>query len=393
MRFSVTRRSNGPARLGLLETPHGVVRTPVFMPVGTQATVKCLTPAQVEEVGARIVLANTYHLYLRPGHEIVREMGGLHRFMSWPRTILTDSGGFQVMSLSELRRVTDEGVVFRSHLDGSEHFISPEKAIEIQNALGSDIVMAFDECIPYPSEEARVAEAADRTARWAERCRAAHARAGGSSGQALFGIVQGGTVPALRRRSAAQIVSIGFCGYAIGGLSVGEPKRLTYEMLDEVVPLLPADSPRYLMGVGSPDDIVECAAHGIDMMDSVLPTRLARHAALLTTNGRMQIKNAAFARDERPIEEDCDCYACRNFSRAYIRHLFKAGEVLGMTLATIHNLRFLFRLMDRIRESIEAGDLEDLRRRMREAYREAGEYGGFARDASNSWNIMVEEGK
>ncbi|MGE5484866.1 MAG: tRNA guanosine(34) transglycosylase Tgt [Ignavibacteriales bacterium] len=359
----------GPGRLGVMRTPHGVVHTPVFMPVGTQGSVKCVTPCQVEQAGAEIVLANTYHLYLRPGHEVVRELGGLHRFMSWPRPILTDSGGFQVMSLSGLRRVSDDGVVFRSHLDGSEHFISPEKAVLIQNALGSDIAMALDECIEYPSDLERVAEAAERTARWAERCKAAHAGLEGARRQALFGIVQGGAIPDLRRRSAGQISSIGFQGYAIGGLSVGEPKGLTYDMVDEVVPLLPEDAPRYLMGVGSPDDIVECAARGVDMMDSVLPTRLARHAALLTARGRLQIKNATFATDERPVEEDCDCYTCRHFSRAYIRHLFKAGEVLGMTLASIHNLRYLSRLVGLVREAIRVGDVWRLRDEIADAYR------------------------
>ncbi len=370
-RFSIARESDrSRGRLGILHTPHGIVRTPVFMPVGTQGAVKCVSPDQVEEAGAEIVLANTYHLYLRPGHEIVKEMGGLHAFMSWPRPILTDSGGFQVMSMSSLRRVTEDGVVFRSHLDGSEHFISPEKAIMIQNALGSDIAMALDECIEYPCDRAMVAEAAERTARWAERCMEAHSRAPESRAQALFGIVQGGAVPELRRRSAGQISSIGgFHGYAIGGLSVGEPKLVTYDMVEEVVPLLPSGSPRYLMGVGSPDDIVECAVRGVDMMDSVLPTRLARHGALLTANGRLLIRNAAFAGDGRPIEEDCDCYACRHFSRAYIRHLFKAGEVLGMTLATIHNLRFLSRLVEMVREAIRSGGERLLQEKMREAYR------------------------
>ncbi|MGE5541702.1 MAG: tRNA guanosine(34) transglycosylase Tgt, partial [Bacillota bacterium] len=270
---------------------------------------------------------------------------------------------------SGLRRVSDDGVVFRSHLDGSEHFISPEKAVLIQNALGSDIAMALDECIEYPSDLERVAEAAERTARWAERCKAAHAGLEGARRQALFGIVQGGAIPDLRRRSAGQISSIGFQGYAIGGLSVGEPKGLTYDMVDEVVPLLPEDAPRYLMGVGSPDDIVECAARGVDMMDSVLPTRLARHAALLTARGRLQIKNATFATDERPVEEDCDCYTCRHFSRAYIRHLFKAGEVLGMTLASIHNLRYLSRLVGLVREAIRVGDVWRLRDEIADAYR------------------------
>ena len=346
------------ARLGWLHTPHGAVRTPVFMPVGTQATVKCVTPAQVEEAGAEIVLANTYHLYLRPGHDVVRDLGGIHRFMAWGRPVLTDSGGFQVLSLSALRRVSDDGVVFRSHLDGSEHFFSPEKATAVQNALSSDIAMAFDECPPYPASLAEVGDAVERTARWAERCKAAHS----NDSQALFGIVQGGTVPELRRRSARQIVSTGFDGYAIGGLSVGEPKEATYEMVAEVEPLLPAGSPRYLMGVGSPDDLVTAVSLGVDMMDCVLPTRLARHAALLTGEGRLQIKNAVYAHDPRPIDEGCDCYACRHFTRAYVRHLFKAGEVLGLTLATIHNLRYLFRLMDRIRTAVDEGGLDALRR-------------------------------
>jgi queuine tRNA-ribosyltransferase len=331
------------------------------MPVGTQGTVKCLTPEQVESTGAQIVLANTYHLYLRPGSGVVRRLGGLHKFMGWAGPILTDSGGFQVMSLSMFRKVTDEGVVFKSHIDGSEHFFSPEKAILVQSDLGSDIMMALDQCVPYPCDPLTVAEAADRTARWAERCKAASP---GGEG-ALFGIIQGGAVPHLRRRSASRIVSIGFDGYAVGGLSVGEPKQVTYEMLEEVEPLIPRDSPRYVMGLGSPDDIVEAVARGMDLMDSVLPTRLARHAALFTSSGRINIKNAAYAEDERPIDDECDCYACRYFSRAYIRHLFRCGEVLGFTLATVHNLRFLVRLMERARQAIAEDRFEEIRDRAR----------------------------
>ncbi|MCR4420164.1 MAG: tRNA guanosine(34) transglycosylase Tgt [Clostridia bacterium] len=339
------------ARLGRLHTPHGVVDTPAFMPVGTQATVKAMTPAELEALGARLLLSNTYHLYLRPGPEVVADAGGLHRFMGWSRALLTDSGGFQVFSLSGLRRVTDEGVVFRSHLDGSSHFFTPEKAVEVQMLLGADIAMAFDQCVPYPVEHAEAQEAVERTTAWAARCLRAHRR----RDQALFGIVQGATYPDLRRRSAEEIVGLDFPGYAVGGLSVGEPKPLMYEILDLTVPLLPADRPRYLMGVGSPDCLVEGVALGVDLFDCVLPTRMARNGSVLTRTGKLVLRNAAYARDYRPLEEGCGCYACRHFSRAYIRHLLKAGEILGVRLTTIHNLYFTLTLMERARRAIAEG--------------------------------------
>ncbi|MBP2017198.1 queuine tRNA-ribosyltransferase [Symbiobacterium terraclitae] len=347
------------ARRGRLHTPHGVIETPVFMPVGTQATVKTLSPEEVWDLGARIILSNTYHLYLRPGHDLVREAGGLHTFMNWPGAILTDSGGFQVFSLSDLRKITEEGVHFRSHIDGSSHFLSPEKAIEIENALGADIIMAFDECTPWPCEHDYAKRSLERTTRWAARCKAAHAR---PDSQALFGIVQGSTYADLRRQSAAEIVDLDFPGYAIGGLSVGEPKELMHEMLEITVPLLPGDRPRYLMGVGSPEDLVEGVWRGIDMFDCVLPTRIARHGTVFLPDGKMTVRNAEFARDFMPIQEGCDCYACRNYSRAYIRHLLKAEEMLGLRLCSIHNLRFLVRLMEEIRAALEAGRFAEYRR-------------------------------
>ncbi|MFZ5625992.1 MAG: tRNA guanosine(34) transglycosylase Tgt [Bacillota bacterium] len=336
------------ARVGRLHTPHGVIDTPVFMPVGTQATVKTMTPEELKEIGAQIILANTYHLYLRPGHELIKEAGGLHRFMHWDRPILTDSGGFQVFSLGPLRKITEEGVTFKSHLDGSSHFLSPEKVMEIEMALGSTIAMAFDECAPYPSSYEYARAAMERTTRWAKRCKAAHHK----EDQALFGIVQGVTYRDLREQSAAEIVEIDFPGYAIGGLSVGEPKPLMYEVLDYTVPLLPKDKPRYLMGVGSPDCLLEGVAMGVDMFDCVLPTRIARNGTCLTSRGKVVIRNAAYARDFSPLDPECDCYTCRNYSRAYLRHLFKAEEVLALRLATIHNLYFLLRLMEGIRQAI-----------------------------------------
>jgi len=356
--FTVTKKlQNGRARLGLLHTPHGTVETPVFMPVGTQATVKTMTPEEVWNVGGRLILSNTYHLYLRPGQELVRESGGLHRFMNWHGPILTDSGGFQVFSLGPLRKVSEEGVTFRSHIDGSEHFFSPEKAMEVQMALGSDIAMAFDECAPYPCSYEYALEALERTSRWAERCLSAHRL----EEQGVFGIVQGGTFPDLRKRSASEIVNLNFSGYAIGGLSVGEPKDVMYEMLDYTVPLLPEEKPRYLMGVGSPDCLVEGVLRGIDMFDCVLPTRLARNGTVFTRRGKLVIRNAVFARDLTPLDPDCDCYVCKNYSRAYIRHLIKAGEVLGIRLTTIHNLYFVLGLMREIREAVREGKIVEFR--------------------------------
>ncbi|MGB9858866.1 MAG: tRNA guanosine(34) transglycosylase Tgt [Moorellaceae bacterium] len=355
--FEVLKTAQGSAaRLGRLITPHGVVHTPVFMPVGTQATVKTLTPEEVESLGGEIILSNTYHLYLRPGAEIIRAAGGLHSFMHWDRPILTDSGGFQVFSLAPLREVRPEGVIFRSHLDGSTHFMGPEESMAVQEALGSDIAMAFDECVAYPATYEEAEAAVERTARWAERCLEVHRR----PDQAVFGIIQGGVFPDLRRRSARQITSLGFPGYGIGGLSVGEPKDVMYNILEELHVLLPADKPRYLMGVGSPDCLIEGVKRGIDMFDCVLPTRIARNGTVLTSRGKLVVRNAAYAWDFGPLDPECDCYTCRNYSRAYIRHLIKANEILGLRLTTIHNLYFLFRLMDRVRQAIAEDRLEDM---------------------------------
>ena len=356
--FTVTHQdSTSRARLGILRTSHGAVETPVFMPVGTQATVKTMTPEEVRAAGGEIILSNTYHLYLRPGHELVRQAGGLHRFMHWDGPVLTDSGGFQVFSLGPLRKVSEQGVTFRSHIDGAEHFFSPEKAMEVQMALGSDIAMAFDECAPYPCSREYAREAADRTTRWAGRCREAHRR----EDQGVFGIVQGGTFPELREKSARELVEFDFPGYAIGGLSVGEPKPLMYAMLDHTVPLLPEDKPRYLMGVGSPDCLVEGVARGIDMFDCVLPTRIARNGTVFTGRGRLVVRNAEYARDFAPLEPGCGCYACRHYTRAYIRHLIKSGEVLGIRLTTMHNLYFIAKLMRQIREAVRKGEINAFR--------------------------------
>ena len=349
-----------PARAGLLSTPHGLVNTPVFMPVGTCASVKTVSPHELKELGATIILGNAYHLYLRPGHELIGEAGagGLHDFMGWDGPILTDSGGFQVFSLAEMRKVTEEGVEFRSHIDGSRHLFTPEKVMEIEMALGADIAMCFDECSPYPTEHARVVQADGRTHRWAARCLKAHQH----TYQSLFGIVQGGLYKDLRQKSAQTISALDFPGYGIGGLSVGEPKDLMYDILDFLHPILPMHKPRYLMGVGSPDCLVEAVARGVDMFDCVLPTRIARNGTVLTPQGKLVVRNAEYARDWRPIQEDCGCYACRNFSRAYIRHLLKAGEVLGIRLTTIHNLYYLCHLMAEIRQAILAGCFSKLRR-------------------------------
>lgn len=340
------------ARAGIMHTPHGDVETPAFMPVGTQATVKSMTPEELEAVGAQIILSNTYHLYLRPGAGLVAEAGGLHAFSHWNHPILTDSGGFQVFSLCERNQISDEGVAFRSHIDGSRHFLTPEKATGVQNRLGADIIMAFDQCAPYPSDHDYAAEAADRTHRWAQRCLKAHDRPGD---QALFGIVQGGVFPDLRRRSAEQIAGLGFPGIAIGGLSVGEPKPQMYDILDLTVPLLPEDRPRYLMGVGSPDCLVEGVQRGIDLFDCVLPTRMARNGTAITRRGKVVVRNAAHARDFAPLDPDCQCYTCTHYSRAYIHHLIKAGEILGLRLVTWHNLAFTIDLMRRARRAIVEG--------------------------------------
>lgn len=337
------------ARLGKLHTPHGIIETPIFMPVGTQATVKAMTPEELKDMEAQIILSNTYHLYLRPGHELVEKAGGLHKFMNWDRPILTDSGGFQVFSLGDLRKITEEGVEFRSHLDGSKHFLSPEKAIEIENALGADIIMAFDECAPYPADRKYVKNSLERTTRWAKRCLDAHKK---PDTQALFGIVQGGMYQDLREQSAAEITALDFPGYAIGGLSVGEPKELMYEVLDYTAPLLPKDKPRYLMGVGSPDDLLEGVLRGIDMFDCVLPTRIARNGTAMTSAGKVVIKNAKYFDDFSPLDENCDCYTCKNYTKAYLRHLYKANEILSSRLMSTHNLHFLINMMKEARQAI-----------------------------------------
>jgi queuine tRNA-ribosyltransferase len=347
------------ARLGKIQTPHGDVETPVFMPVGTQGTVKALTPEQVAGLGARIILGNTYHLYLRPGHRLIAALGGLHRFMNWPGPILTDSGGFQIYSLGALRTIAEEGVSFQSHIDGSTHFLSPESAVEIQEALGSDIMMCLDECIPYPASRTEAEKALDRTARWASRCLSARR----SGEQALFGIIQGGVHPDLRRRGVEQITEIGFDGYALGGLSVGEPKAEMLAILAATTSLLPMAQPRYLMGVGTPEDLVDGVFHGIDMFDCVMPTRSARNGLLFTNQEKVVIKNARYREDDSPLDSECDCYTCRNYSRAYLRHLYIAGEILAMVLNTIHNLRYYLRLMERIREAIREGRYADFRER------------------------------
>jgi queuine tRNA-ribosyltransferase len=397
------------ARVGRLHTAHGVVETPVFMPVGTAATVKGMTQGTLEDLGVELLLANTYHLYLRPGHEVIREMGGLHRFMGWPHPILTDSGGFQVMSLKGLGRVTEDGVWFRSHLDGSSHFLSPERAVEIQLALGADIIMALDECVEYPASHEALRRAVRLTGKWAARCKQyfekqesevrspATGKDGRDSGlgvrdsgvcppptlssqnsapstaspeprtpnSALFGIVQGGTDLALRRESAEELLGIGFDGYALGGLSVGEPKSETYDVAESTAELLPRDQPRYLMGVGTPEDLVECAARGIDMFDCVMPTRNARNGCVFTSEGRLVIKNAQYARDDRPLDPACECAVCRRYSRAYMRHLFTAGEMLAGILATHHNLYFYLDTLRKIRQAIQFGHYEAFRSRVR----------------------------
>ncbi|RIV28695.1 tRNA guanosine(34) transglycosylase Tgt [Alicyclobacillaceae bacterium I2511] len=366
------RDADTMARLGRLHTPHGIIETPVFMPVGTQATVKTMDPWELVELGAGIILANTYHLHLRPGEDLVARGGGLHKFMSWPGSLLTDSGGFQVFSLADLRKISEDGVQFRSHLDGSPQFFTPERVMEIENALGADIIMAFDECPPYPAEPAYLQTSLRRTLAWAQRCKKAHHQ---TEVRSLFGIVQGGTDPALRREAADSLVDMDFPGYAVGGLSVGEPKPLMYETLSYTTPRLPADKPRYLMGVGAPDDLFEGVERGIDMFDCVLPTRIARNGTVLTSRGKLVIRNATYGEDWRPLDEQCDCKVCRSFSRAYIRHLLKAGEVLGIRLTTYHNVYFLFHLMKNIRVALEQGTFALYKQ---EFYRQYGYNGGNA---------------
>jgi queuine tRNA-ribosyltransferase len=393
LKFEIVARDAGTrARAGLLHTPHGVVETPTFMPVGTAGTVKGMTQEQLEQLGVQMLLANTYHLYLRPGHEVIRDLGGLHRFMGWPHPILTDSGGFQVMSLKGLGHVTEDGVWFRSHLDGSAHFLTPERVVEIQLALGADIIMTLDECVEYPASHETLHRAVKLTGRWARRGknlyeeqmgRAARrdpglgVRDSGASGHevagsepqvstpALFGIVQGGTDKGLRRESAEEILDVGFEGYAIGGLSVGEPKSETYEVAEYTAELLPEDRPRYLMGVGMPEDLVECVARGMDLFDCVMPTRNARNGCVFTSEGKLVIKNACYARDERALDPACACSVCGRYSRSYLRHLFVAGEMLAGILATQHNLHFYLDTMRKIRQALVFGNFESAFSRVR----------------------------
>lgn len=361
----IKKDSRTKARRGRVNTPHGPIETPVFMPVGTAGTVKAMKPEEVRDMGAQIILGNTYHLYLRPGHEVVKAAGGLHKFMNWERAILTDSGGFQVFSLGAMRKISEEGVEFRSHIDGSKHMLSPEKSMEIQNALGSDIMMAFDECAPYPADRNYVKNSLERTTRWLKRCKEYHKN---TEQQSLFGIMQGGMYKDLRKQSAEEIVELDLPGYAIGGLSVGEPKEIMYEVMDDCVDFLPADKPRYLMGVGSPDCLFEGVERGIDMFDCVLPTRIARHGMAMTSQGRVNIKNAKYERDFTSLDPNCDCYTCRNYSKAYLRHLFKSDEILSSMLMTTHNLHFLVNTMAGIRKAIEEDRFLEYKKEFYDSY-------------------------
>lgn len=354
MQFFKVHHKYKLARAGEVNTPHGSIRTPVFMPVGTQATVKVMTPLDLEELDTDIILGNTYHLYLRPGMDIIKLHGGLHKFMNWKRPILTDSGGFQVFSLKELRKITDDGVIFRSHVDGSEHYFTPEKVVEIQNTLGSDIMMVLDECPPYPATREYVADSLDKTIEWAKRAKHAHK----NPAQSLFCIVQGGVYRDLREHSVEEMIKLDFPGYAIGGVSVGEGKELIYQAVDWCAPILPEDKPRYLMGVGTPEDMWYCVEKGVDMFDCVFPTRIARNGAVYTPDGQIAVRNGEFKEDLRPIDDTCGCYCCRNFTRSYIRHLFNVHEILGMRLTTLHNISFMLRLMDKIRASIYSNSYE-----------------------------------
>ena len=354
------------ARRGVVHTPHGDIQTPVFMPVGTQATVKSMTPEELkEEVKAEIILSNTYHLYLRPGHELVKEAGGLHKFMNWDRPILTDCGGFQVFSLSDLRTISEDGVEFKSHLDGSKHFFSPEKVMEIEEALGADIIMSFDECVEPNATYEYTKQSMERTTRWAERCKKAHTT---TDKQGLFGIIQGGFFEDLRKISAKDLIELDFPGYAIGGISVGESKEDFLRILRYTAPLMPENKPRYLMGVGTPDYLIEAAISGIDMCDCVLPTRIARNGTALTSHGKVVIRNATYERDWNRLDDECDCYTCKNYTRAYIRHLIKTNEILGVRLLSIHNLRFLVRLMEQVRQAIEEDRLLDFKNEFYKKY-------------------------
>lgn len=354
------------ARAGLLHTPHGVFKTPMFMPVGTQATVKTVTPEELEEMGSQIILSNTYHLFLRPGTELIHEAGELHRFMNWNKGILTDSGGFQVFSLGAMRKITEEGVYFRSFLDGSKQFLSPEISIRAQEDLGSDIAMAFDECIPYPADYEYARKSTERTTRWAKRCIKAHQR----TDRGIFGIIQGGMYKDLRKQSAMEISSLPFDGVAVGGLSVGEPHDLMYDILEETTQWMPNGKARYLMGVGTPDCLVEGVARGVDMFDCVFPTRVARNGMAMIHTGRMNMKNKQYERDFHPIEESCGCYTCRNYTRAYIRHLYKSEELLAFRLVTIHNLYFLLQFMRDMREAIVQGNFSEFREHFMEHYKQ-----------------------
>ncbi len=371
LKFELLKKdANSSARRGRITLPHGTIETPVFMPVGTQGTVKAMKPEDVEKTGAEIILVNTYHLLLRPGEDIIREAGGLHKFMNWNKPILTDSGGFQVFSLGKMRKIIEEGVRFRSYIDGSKHFMTPESSVQVQNALGSDIMMAFDECAPYPADEKYIKNSYKRTSRWLKRCKDELERIKAGEGrdaitaesQNLFGIMQGGMYKNMRYESAMEIAELDLPGYAIGGLSVGEPKEVMIEVLDDCVSYLPDDRPRYLMGVGTPDYIFEGVERGVDMFDCVIPTRLARHGVAMTSRGNINIKNACYERDFSPIDPDCDCYTCKNYSRAYVRHLFKTNEILCSMLLSEHNIRFLVRMMGNIRTSIEQDRFKEYKR-------------------------------
>lgn len=361
--------SESKARIGYFETIHGRVETPIFMPVGTVGSVKTVTPHELKEIGAQIILGNTYHLHLRPGDEIVNHFGGLHKFINWDKPILTDSGGFQVFSLSELKDLTEEGVTFRSHLDGRKIFLTPEKSIEIQSNLGSDIMMVLDECVPYPCEKSYVEKSIELTARWAKRCKEAKR----NFWQALFGIVQGGVYKDLRKISAEQTVEIGFDGYAIGGLSVGEENNIMYEITEFTTDYLPEDRPRYLMGVGTPEDILECVERGVDMFDCVMPTRNARNGLLFTSYGKLHIKRQDWKMSDDPIDPHCDCYTCKNFSRGYLRHLYKAGEILALRLNTIHNLHFYISLVKEIKNAIKSDYFKKFKREKLEMFKIGGD--------------------
>ena len=353
------------ARLGILQTPHGSFPTPLYMPVGTLATIKGLSPEELKEMGADVVLANTYHLWLRPGEDLVAEAGGLHKFMNWDKGILTDSGGFQVFSLSDMRKITEEGVHFRNHINGEKLFLSPEKAIHIENQLGADIIMSFDECPPFDQSYDYVKRSIERTTRWAERGLRAHQR---PQDQALFGILQGAGYKDLRLAHAQDMIAMDFPGYSIGGLSVGESKEEMNQVLDYLTPVMPKHKPRYLMGVGSPDSLIDGVIRGVDMFDCVLATRIARNGTCMTSQGRLVVKNAQYARDFRPIDEKCDCYTCKHYSRAYIRHLIKCDEIFGLRLASIHNVHFLLNLMKQVRYHIENDSLLDFRQAFFEEY-------------------------